>query len=635
MCGIAGVLGAGAAEETAAAMAAALAHRGPDDAGTWADAGAGLALGHTRLAVIDLSPAAHQPMHSADGRWVLVFNGEIYNFRALRERLVGTAFRGHSDTEVLVEAIAAWGPGLALARLSGMFAFAAWDRRERRLHLARDRLGEKPLYYGRWRGGFLFASELQALHAVPGFSPSIDRRSLASFLRYSHVPAPWCIYEGLRKLEPGTCLSVQAGDGSPSPRRYWQVPWVVDPAPVADETALVEEADRRLREAVRERMVADVPLGAFLSGGIDSSTVSALMQAESGQRVRTFSIGFEVPALDEAPFARAVARHLGTDHTEVYVSGAEALEVVPRLAQIYDEPFADSSQIPTALICAIARRHVTVALSGDGGDELFGGYHRHFLARRLGRMARWPASLRAALAALLRAPSPAAWDRMLALAAPLAPRAWRPLPQGTRVHKLADLVGAGDVAEVYRRTMTHWRDAVVPGAQPWPHPLDETQRWHGEDPARVAMYLDAVGYLPDDILTKVDRASMAVGLEVRVPFLDHALVEWSAGLPVASKIRAGRGKWLLRRVLARYVPPALTERAKMGFGVPLAEWLRGPLREWAQDLLAADRLGREGLLDAALVRQRWAEHLGGRRDWHYALWDVLMFESWLQRWQRR
>ncbi len=626
---------------TVQGMAGTLHHRGPDDGGEWADARAGVALGFRRLAIVDLSPAGHQPMTSASERYVIAFNGEVYNFAALRRELAAQnaapAFRGGSDTEVMLAAIEAWGLEAAVKRFVGMFAFALWDRQERALHLVRDRLGIKPLYYG-WAGDtLLFGSELKALRAHPAFRPEIDRDVLTLLLRHSYIPAPYSIYKGVRKLPPGTILSLRgAGDAQPAP--YWSArdaaaAGLADPFTGSDSEA-ADGLDALLREAVGLRMVADVPLGAFLSGGVDSSAVVALMQAQSGRPVQTFSIGFRESGFDEAPFAREVAAHLGTDHTELYVSPEDAQAVIPALPAMYDEPFADPSQIPTFLVSQLARRHVTVSLSGDGGDELFAGYNRYFAGRGLWDRVGWmPPALRRAAAGALTSVPPRTTDALARQMNPLLPPALRHGGLSSKVAKTADILRAGCPDAMYETLVSHWTDpaAMVLGADGGEPPtaLTGEDRWEGPaDLTQRMMYRDLVSYLPDDILAKVDRASMAVSLEARVPLLDHRVVEWAWRLPLPLLVRGGQGKWLLRQVLYRYVPREMIERPKMGFGVPIDAWLRGPLRAWAESLLDERRLRDEGFFDPALIRARWAEHLSGRRNWQGPLWDVLMFQAW-------
>jgi asparagine synthase (glutamine-hydrolysing) len=639
MCGIAGLLAPGEPDEAlrarATAMAGAMRHRGPDEQGVWSDPGT-VALGHTRLSIIDLSVAGRQPMHSASGRYVITFNGEIYNFPALRDELQrgGTAFRGGSDTEVLLAAIDAWGVREAVTRCAGMFAFGLWDRERRRLTLARDRVGEKPLYFGRVGAALAFASELKALRVLPGWSNELDLEALAAFFRYGCIPAPRSIHVGIEKLLPGELVEFDETGFVRQRVRYWDAAEVASRARsqrlVGDDPSVVEELDARLRRSVARCMLADVPLGAFLSGGIDSSTIVALMQAQSRQAVRTFTIGFRAPGYDEAGLARTIARHLGTDHTELYVDPADALAVVPDLPAIYDEPFADSSQIPTFLVSRLARRHVTVALSGDAGDELFGGYNRHTWGARLWSRARpIGAGLRGMLGkALASVPGPT-WDRAFAIAGRALPARARQFSAGDRIHKVARLVTARDEHDLYERMISHWREPVVlsaaarASAREWPLPdLDAATL-----PERM-MLGDLRGFLPDDVLVKLDRASMAVSLESRVPFLDHELVEFAWRLPTGVKIRDGKGKWILRQVLGRYVPAELFERPKMGFAVPIDSWLRGPLRDWAETLLSREHLGRHGLLDATLITRYWTEHVTGRAQRQAELWDVLMFQAW-------
>ncbi len=645
MCGIAGFVdnSHATAVETlrciAGDMADTLYHRGPDDSGVWVDAEAGVALGHRRLSIIDLSAAGRQPMVSADGRLVITYNGEIYNFAELRLELeaAGVRFSGHSDTEVILEACAAWGVARAVERLIGMFAFALWNRETRSLTLVRDRMGIKPLYWGRFGNLFLFGSELKALRAHPGWTPEIDRDMVAGFLRHNYVSGPRAIYRGIRKLEPG-CTLVHGADGNTEIHRYWDLRKILraaqaDRLEITDDEAIVR-LEELLRDAVRRRMVADVPIGAFLSGGIDSSTVVALMQSECGRPVRTFTIGFHESGYDEAKHAKAVAAHLGTEHIELYVEPDHALEIVPRLAERYDEPFSDVSQIPTCLISELTRRHVTVALSGDGGDELFAGYNRYFWADALWSRIGWlPAPLRQAGAIGLKTLPPAVWDGLGAA----LPRRLRPPQLGDKVHKLADILTLDGPDALYRRLVSHWQnpDDLVPGgAEPHGILWDEGLAREIPDFMERMRFLDAVTYLPDDILTKVDRASMAVSLEARVPILDHRVVEFVWRLPRRLMMRQGKRKWLLRQLLNRYVPAALVERPKMGFGVPIGVWLRGPLRDWAEDLLSEKCLREEGLLNPAPVRRSWAEHLSGQRNWQYPLWDVLMLQAWQRHWMQ-
>ncbi len=617
-------------------MIGAIRYRGPDDFGIWRDERLGVGLGHARLSVLDLSPEGHQPMLSSSGRYILSYNGEVYNFSELRSELerAGARFRGHSDTEVMLAAFEAWGLEKSIQRFDGMFAFALWDRVERKLALVRDRLGEKPLYYG-WCGkAFLFGSELKALSSHPSWRGDINRAVLASYMRYGYVPLPHSIYRGICKLLPGTWLQISADDRPghmPAPTTYWSAREVAMQEPLTDlsDAAATDALDSLLQEAVGRQMIADVPLGAFLSGGIDSSIVVALTQCQSSRPVRTFSIGFSESDYDEARYAKLVASHLGTDHTELYLSAKESLDVIPRLPEIYDEPFGDSSQIPTHLVAALARKHVTVALSGDGGDELFGGYNRYFWGRSIwSRIGPVPRGFRYGVGRMMTALSPAVWDRI----GKFLPRGGRQPALGDRIHKLASVIDVDGPDELYRRLVSQHREpgSLVVGAEEAPIWADaEAAAFGRSDFTERMMFHDLVGYLADDILTKVDRAAMAVSLETRVPLLDHHLVELAWRLPLAMKIRNGQGKWLLRQVLDRYVPRALIDRPKQGFGVPLDAWLRGPLREWAEELLDEGRLRREGHLHPAPIREKWSEHLSGRRNWQHWLWNVLMFQSWL------
>jgi len=647
MCGIAGFLSHREAVEEdllriAENMADRLRHRGPDDAGAWADAGAGIALGHRRLAILDLSPEGRQPMVSRSGRWVLTYNGEVYNYRRLREDLPDVPWRGSSDTEVVLAAVDRWGLEPAVDRFVGMFAMAIWDRSERRLHLVRDRLGIKPVYYGRCGRTFLFGSELKALRAHPAFDAEIDRSALTGLLRYNYVPAPHTIFAGIRKLRPGHILTVSAngfvGDDSECERPYWSARHVIerakaDPLRISESEA-EQQLDALLSDVVRCRMVSDVPLGALLSGGIDSSAVVAQMQRHSSRPVRTFSVGFRESGYNEAHDAKNVADHLKTEHTELYVDPAEALAVIPELPRLYDEPFADASQIPTYLVSRLARQHVTVALSGDGGDEVFGGYNRYFWGRSIwNRIEHLPMAVRGAMKSGMTALSPRTWDAIFERLGPVLPRKLRQRIPGDRLHKLSNAVMAASPEEMYLQLASHWddpEDIVVGGREPACAATDRAGMPSLEDFTERMMYLDLVSYLPDDILTKVDRASMGVGLELRVPLLDHRLVEFAWRLPLAMKIADGEGKRILRKVLYRYVPPALVERPKMGFGIPLDEWLRGPLREWAEAQIDPLRLRREGFLESDLVHREWNRHLSGVTNRQYNLWGVLTFQSWLE-----
>jgi asparagine synthase (glutamine-hydrolysing) len=648
MCGIAGLWsGARPPHDELAAlvdrMRDAIAHRGPDGEGSWVDARRGIGLGHRRLAIQDLSPLGRQPMASHSDRYVLTFNGEVYNFLELRQQLEarGATFRGHSDTEVMLAAFEAWGIVPAVGRFVGMFAFALWDAEEQRLWLARDRLGIKPLYVARVGSALAFGSELKALLQVPGFPRQVDRSVLAAYLRYNCVPGRKAIWEGVTHLLPGTLLEYRDPEREPVEHTFWSAeqiaraglaePWL------GSEADALEQLEQTLSDAVRLRMLSDVPLGAFLSGGIDSSTVVALMQKQSSRPVRTFSIGYREAAYDESVHARAVAAHLGTDHTELYVSSQDALDVIPRLPELYDEPFSDSSQIPTHLVSKLARAHVTVALSGDGGDELFGGYNRHLWAPRLWRrLGQVPSPVRRVLGRSLRSVPPWATDGLLERVGPALPRRLRLRVPGEKLHKLGRVLGSTSESALYRALCSHQDD---PGrlleGNVAEAPSERAQlEGDGLSFSEAMMLLDLRTYLPDDILTKVDRASMAVALEARVPILDHRVVQLAWRLPLDMKIRDGVTKWALRQVLYKHVPQALVDREKSGFGVPIDQWLRGPLRAWSEALLDAGRLRREGYFRPEPVRTLWDQHLSGSHNHHHQLWDVLMFQAWLERWGR-
>lgn len=673
MCGFAGYLSVQAGElglPTLQCMANSIANRGPDDAGYWQDAMAGIGLSHRRLSIVDLSPAGHQPMASGGGRYVIAFNGEIYNHLDLRKELEGgdwgdchvsvtmtdtgyglprcarnCTWRGHSDTETLLAGFDAWGIESTVKKCIGMFAFAVWDKLTQVLTLGRDRLGEKPLYYG-WQGqgqgaAFLFGSELKALKAHPAFAAEVDRGALSLLMRYGYIPAPHSIYGGIAKLQPGCLLALSLTERNPKLTMYWSGKSAVEHGLAqpftGTPTQAVDALERLLKDAVRKQMMADVPLGAFLSGGVDSSAIVALMQAvtkeQGGPPVKTFTIGFYEGGYNEAEHAKAVARHLGTDHTELFVSAEQALDVIPKLPSLYCEPFADSSQVPTYLISEMARQHVTVSLTGDAGDELFGGYNRYVLGQKLwGRLQLLPLGVRGVMAKALTGLSPTTWDHLLNPLQRLLPKWLAQANIGDKLHKGAGVLGTNNPTDLYELLVSSWADPaaiVVGGAEPSTVLTDPACRPETDHFVHQMMALDMLSYLPDDILCKVDRAAMGVSLETRVPMLDHRVVEFAWSLPLGYKVRGDVGKWPLREVLYRYVPRELIERPKMGFGIPLHDWLRGPLRAWAEELLSTTRLQKEGYFYPELIRQKWAEHISGQRNCAHQLWPVLMFQAWL------
>jgi asparagine synthase (glutamine-hydrolysing) len=642
MCGIAGVWSAGPTEsvdEIVHRMIAQIAHRGPDDSGVWVNSDNGMGLGHRRLAIQDLSSAGHQPMISRSGRLVLVLNGEIYNHLALREELQSArgaiSWRGHSDTETLLALLEEYGTTKALEKCVGMFAFALWDRERKVFTLARDRVGEKPLYFGCLRDRLFFASELKAIRAVAGDCLEIDREALTLYMRHNYVPSPRTIYRGLFKLAPGCIAEFSAANADPVLTTYWSAHAAATeglrvPFAGSDEEA-IERAEIVIGRAVSSQMISDVPLGAFLSGGIDSSLIVALMQAHGSSRTKTFTIGFTEKQYNEAQYAKKVASHLGTDHTELYVTPTEARDVIPMLPEIFDEPFADSSQVPTFLVSRLAKRHVTVSLSGDAGDELFGGYTRYLWTARIWKwLSLFPRGLRQRAAALFLG-SDSSTTRAVGAQSAMQPPPLARLREKTM--KVAEILGVSDASELYYGLLSHWKDPasiVIGGNEPLTRITDRSGWLKSEDIVDQMMYIDLVSYLPDDILVKVDRTAMRVALETRVPFLDHRVVEFAWSLPARLKIRNGTSKWLLRQLLEKHVPRHLFERPKIGFGIPIDYWLRGPLREWASELLNPSRLAAEGFFNAVPITRKWDEHVAGSRNWGYYLWDVLMFQAWLE-----
>ena len=674
MCGLTGFLTDQASsrewlEAMVTRMADTMEHRGPDDVGAWVDVPSGMALGFRRLSIIDLTPAGHQPMVSSNGRFTIAFNGEIYNHLELRAELLAAGaapiWRGHSDTETLLAGFEHWGLELTLAKTVGMFAIALWDVRERKLHLTRDRFGEKPLYYG-WVGtgtspAFVFGSELKTLRAFEGFANPVCRAALAQYMRFMYVPGPRSIYQGIYKLEPGCLLSIKGPAPQAAPAqplrpptvyenltlsRWWSLADVVQAGakkPITDEVEAIESLEQRLADAVRLQSLADVPLGAFLSGGVDSSAIVALMQQKAARPVKTFTVGFEETGFDESPYARAVAKHLGTDHSELFVKAIEAQTVIAQLPAMYDEPFADPSQIPTHLVCRAARQHVTVALSGDAGDELFGGYTRYFWGPRIWAKLAWlPYPVRQALGAAISAMPIAGWDALSRPINVLLSDGDGIVHAGDKAHNLAArLRGVRNLDDLYLSLVSEWQDpaqvvrgnnscTVVEPSSVLSDPLPEGDLTDLNNSPLRMMYRDSMTYLPDDILCKVDRAAMATSLETRMPFLDHRVAELAWRMPLHMKVRGGQGKWALRQVLYKHVPRELIDRPKAGFGIPVGDWLRGPLRPWAESLLDQNRLNAEGYFYPTPIRKKWAEHLAGQRDHSVSLWAVLMFQAWLE-----
>jgi len=642
MCGFAGIFGRDISNNVLSQMIQTMHHRGPDSQGTWSDRDAGIGLGHVRLAIQDLSPAGNQPMCSKSGRYVIAFNGEIYNHLSLRGDLEESGnevrWRGSSDTETLLAAIESWGVESTLSRCVGMFAFGLWDKKLRTLTLARDRLGEKPLYYGWQNGIFLFGSELVALRAHPAFQREIDRDSLTLLLRYSTISSSYSIYKGISKLTPGSILVLEEGSIQQTISKYWSLRDVAEYGEnnpyIGNDDEAIDKLDGILKQAVSNQMLSDVPLGAFLSGGTDSSTVVALMQSQSSVPIKTFSIGFHEKGYNEAEHAKKVANHLGTDHTELYVTSDQAMNVVSKLPQIFSEPFADVSQIPTYLVSQLAKQSVTVSLSGDGGDELFGGYNRHtWVGLIWGKIKFIPVPIRKLVVKAMLAISPANWDQIFHKLSVILPNSYHASLPGDKIHKLAGILASKSPTEIYKGLVSHWSnpsDIVLGSVEPITVINNESEWADLKNFENQQMYLDSVSYLTDDILAKVDRAAMSMSLETRIPMLDHRVVEFAWSLPTQMKIREGNGKWILKQLLYKYVPQQMMERPKMGFAVPIDSWLRGPLNEWAEELLTTNRLKQEGYFNPDAVRSMWLEHQSGRRNWQYCLWNILMFQAWLE-----
>jgi asparagine synthase (glutamine-hydrolysing) len=619
-------------------MRDAILHRGPDGAANWVDANAGIAFGHRRLAIIDLTEHGQQPMLAHDARYSIIFNGEIYNHHELRQELAATGaapiWRGHSDTEIMLAAFSAWGIVATLKKLVGMFAIALWDSKQQLLYLIRDRMGEKPLYYGWCNNYLLFGSELKSLKAHVAWQAEIDPQALNLFMRYNCIPAPFTIYKDIKKIEPGHMLVINS-DKNITAEAYWSLQDIIaQQTPfVGSDSDAVNTLHTKLATTIKQQMVSDVPLGAFLSGGIDSSTIVALMQEQSSKPVKTFTIGFAEQNYNEAEIAKAIAQHLGTQHTELYLSPEQTRNTIPDMANFYDEPFADASQIPTYIVSKLTRQHVTVSLSGDGGDELFAGYNRYTWVPAIwNKIGKLPQPLRSIIAKAITALPPHLWDSAFKLLQPMLPGFARQNNAGDKMHKLARILDAATPQQIYHRLISHWYDneALVLQARNFDIATPQLPTDAAQALVPAMMYIDSKRYLPDDILVKVDRAAMAVSLETRIPFLDHRIVEFAWSLPLNMKLRNGQTKWIVRQLLQRYVPTELIERPKMGFGVPIDQWLRGPLKEWAHDLLDPKTLSRHNLLDSNLIAKKWREHLSGVRNWQYQLWDVLMFQTWYE-----
>ena len=650
MCGIAGLMNYSENQDNlrqfVLEMSGALKHRGPDDSGVWVDSNIPFAFSHRRLSILDLTAAGHQPMKSQNGRYVIAFNGEIYNHLEIRREIESSNFysssfkwRGGSDTESLLAAIELWGIEAAVKKTVGMFAFALWDITTQDLTLVRDRFGEKPLFYGWCDDVFLFGSELKALKAYSKFSPRVDRDALALFMRYGYVPAPNSIYSGIQKLEPGSIFTISMRKDARREgflKSFWNSHRVISEGRANPFNGSIQdsinELERLLKNSVAGQMVADVPLGAFLSGGVDSSTVVALMQAQSSRDVKTFSIGFHEVGYNEADHAEKIAKYLGTEHTELYISSIDALNVIPSIPDIYDEPFADPSQIPMYLLSQLTQKQVSVSLSGDGGDELFGGYSRYLLTASLwNKLEKIPQPVRKIMRSVIAFAPSNQWDYFYNLINAFIPSKYQTRLPGDKILKAAGVIDSVDGAQLYRRIVSHWNASeVVLGIESSTENELIDNSFNQQTLIERMMGWDTSTYLPDDILSKVDRSAMAVGLETRVPFLDHRIFEFAWKLPLDFKIRNGQGKWILRQILYKYVPQKLIERPKMGFGVPIDSWLRGPLRDWAENLINESRLRREGFLNPEPIRKKWAEHLSGRRNWQYQLWNVLMFQAWLE-----